>query len=132
MCLIKHPAIKIRDSVATLEDLQKLDIRIGRIVSVEDVEKARKPIYKFTIDFGAEIGMRTILAGVKNFYTPDQLLNRQIACIVNLEPKVIAGIESQGMILAADDLGGDGMTMGVNGITILVPDKEVQSGSKVR
>jgi len=108
--------------VASIDDFQKLDLRIGRVVSVEDVEKARKPIYKLTIEFGDEIGTRIILAGIKNLYEKEALLNRQIVCIVNLDPKRIAGIESQGMILAAGE---------EDRISLLVPDKEMDNGSKI-
>jgi export-related chaperone CsaA len=108
--------------VAGIDDFAKLDIRIGSITGVEDVEKARKPLYKLTIDFGSEIGVRTILAGIKDFYGKDALMGRQIACIVNLDPKTIAGIESQGMILAADD---------ENGLALMVPSKELSNGSRV-
>lgn len=108
--------------MANIDDFSKLDIRVGRITNVEDVEKARKPIYKLTIDFGAEIGTRTILAGIKNFYPKEELMNRQIACLVNLDPKNVAGIESQGMILAADD---------ENGLALMVPSRELANGSRV-
>lgn len=109
--------------MASLEDFQKLDLRVGKIANVEDVENARKPIYKLTIDFGAEIGVRTILAGIKGFYEKDALMNKQIVCIVNLEPKTIAGIESQGMILAGED---------ESRIAFLTPEKELANGSKIR
>ncbi len=108
--------------MASIEDFLKLDLRIGRITSVEDVEKARKPIYKLTIDFGAEIGIRTIAAGIKGFYAKEALLGRQLACIVNLDPKVIAGVESQGMILAAD---------GEGEVVLLVPEKELPNGGRI-
>lgn len=98
------------------------DIRIGRILSVEDHEKARKPMYKLALDFGSEIGIRTIVAGVKSDYSKEELVGKKIACIVNLDPKMIAGVESQGMLLAAGDTGS---------IAILVPDKEVEEGSRV-
>lgn len=109
--------------MATIEDFAKLDIRIGRIKDVEDIEKARKPLYKLEIDFGAEIGVRTIVAGIKEFYSKEQLLNRQVACIVNFDPKPIAGVESNGMILAAED---------GTGIAFLAPERELAEGSKVR
>lgn len=108
--------------MASIDDFSKLDIRVGRITNVEDVEKARKPVYKLTIDFGAEIGMRTILAGIKSFYSKEELAGKQIACIVNLDPKNIAGVESQGMILAADD---------ESGLALMVPSKELANGSRV-
>jgi export-related chaperone CsaA len=108
--------------VVSIEDFSKLDLRVGRVMNVEDIEKARRPVYKLTIDFGAEVGMRTIVAGIKDVYPKEGLINRQIVCIVNLDPKTVAGVESQGMILAAED---------ENGIAILVPEKELANGSKI-
>ncbi len=105
-----------------IDTFSALDIRVGKIVAVDEHEKARKPMYKLTIDFGAEIGIRTIVGGVKSDYTKEELLGKKIACIVNLDPKTIAGIESQGMLLAAGDTGS---------IAILVPDKDIEQGAKV-
>ena len=109
--------------MAKIEDFAKLEFRVGRILMVEDVEKARKPIYKFLVDMGPEIGMRIILAGIKSHYSKEQLLNKEVICITNLEPKTIAGVESNGMVLAAED---------ENGIALLTPDKELKEGSAVR
>jgi methionyl-tRNA synthetase len=108
--------------MATVEDFAKLDIRIGRVVNVEDHPTARKPMYKLTVEFGPELGTRTIIAGIKGRYAVDELLNRKFAFIVNLDPKNVAGIESQGMLLAAGDL---------ENVSILVPDREIEEGSKV-
>ena len=105
-----------------IEAFSAFDIRIGRILSVEDHEKARKPMYKLTIDFGSEIGIRTIVAGIKSDYSKEELIDKKIACIVNLDPKIIAGVELQGMLLAAGETGS---------IAILVPDKSAEEGSKV-
>lgn len=98
-----------------------LDMRIGRIIGVEDHEQARKPMYKLTVYLGEEIGNRNVVAGIKSKYTKEELINKKIACIVNLDPKVIAGVESQGMILAA----------GEEEISILVPDRDIPEGSRI-
>ncbi len=98
------------------------DIRVGRIMSVEEHPTARKPMYKLTLDFGAQIGIRTIVAGIKSDYAAGELLNKKIVAIVNLDPKMIAGIESQGMILAAGEIGS---------VAILVPDKDIEEGAKI-
>ena len=108
--------------MVSIETFLALDIRIGRIVAVEDHEKARKPMYKLTVDLGSEIGIRTIVAGIKAHYPKEELMNKRIACIVNLDPKVIAGIESQGMLLAAGE---------EERIAVLVPDKDMPEGSKI-
>ena len=101
-----------------------LDIRIGRVTDVQDHDKAKKPMYKLTVDFGKEIGVRQIVAGIKPYYTREELLGRKIACIVNLDYKMIAGEESQGMLLAAGE-GGDGA------VALLVPVRDIQEGSRV-
>ncbi len=105
-----------------IEIFSSLDIRIGKIMSAEEHEKARKPMYKLVVDFGPEIGIRTIVAGIKSDYTKEELVNKKVACIVNLEPKMIAGVESQGMVLAAGENGG---------ISIIVPDRDIEEGAKI-
>lgn len=108
--------------MATIDDFARLELRVGRITNVEDVEGARKPLYKLTIDFGPEVGLRTVVAGIKDRYSREELLGRQIACVVNLDPKSIAGIASQGMVLAAEDEGS---------LSLLGPDKELVDGSRI-
>jgi tRNA-binding protein len=109
--------------MASIDDFLKLDIRVGRVTYVGSVEKARKPVYKLTVDFGTEIGSRTIVAGIKEHYAAEELVGKEVACIVNLEPKSVAGVLSEGMVLAAEDQ---------NSVALLVPFKEVEAGSKVR
>ena len=110
--------------MVSFEEFARLDIRVGRVMGVEDHEQARKPMYKLTVDFGAEIGQRIIVAGIKPWYSKEELLNRKTVCIINLDPKTIAGVESQAMVLAADD--------GADNVTLLTVDKEIKEGSKVR
>ena len=108
-----------------LGDFGSVDLRIGRVVDVKVHEGARKPMYVLSVDFGKEIGTRTIVAGIRDFYGPEELLNKKIVCLVNLEPKTIAGVPSCGMVLAADS-GGK--------VSLLVPDRssETEEGSRVR
>lgn len=108
--------------MATIEEFSRLEIRIGRVVLVENIEKARKPMYKLTLDFGAETGKKVIVAGIGSFYSKEELEGKQIACIVNLEPKTVAGVVSEGMILAADD---------GEGVAVLIPEKEMKEGSRI-
>ncbi|MHB1829901.1 MAG: tRNA-binding protein [Candidatus Micrarchaeaceae archaeon] len=105
-----------------IEAFSEVDIRIGKIVAVVSHEKARKPMYRLTVDFGADIGKRNIIAGIKGYYLEADLINKKVACVVNLNPKVIAGVESEGMILAA----GEG-----EAVALLVPDKDITEGSRV-
>jgi len=80
-------------------DWQKLDLRIGEIIKAEDIEGADK-LYKLTVDIGKDEPM-TLCAGIKEFYSKEDLIGKKIVVFVNLEPKTLRGIESQGMILAA-------------------------------
>jgi methionine--tRNA ligase beta chain len=109
--------------MASIDDLKALGLRVGVIEGVEVHEGARKPMYKLTVDLGQEIGKRTIVAGIGDIYTKEQLLGKRVVCVANLEPKMIAGVESQGMLLAADD---------GSLISLLTPDKEMPAGSTVR
>jgi methionine--tRNA ligase beta chain len=102
------------------EDFQKIDLRIGKILKAEKVEKSEK-LLKLVVDLGDE--KRQLVAGIGKVYEPDDLLGKEIVVVANLEPKKLMGIESQGMLLAAD----------VNGEPIiLIPEKEVPLGTKVR
>lgn len=80
------------------EDFSKLDIRVGTIMSAEAVEKSEKLI-KLEINFGA-LGKRQILTGMKKWYEPEHFVNKQALFIVNLEPRRMMGLESQGMLLS--------------------------------
>lgn len=102
------------------EEFKKLDLRVGKIIEVEDVAGADK-IYLITVDLGDE--KRKIVAGIKPWYNKEELIGKNIVIIVNLEPKVIRGIESKGMLLA---------TLFDNKLSILTTDREdVPAGSKI-
>lgn len=109
--------------MVTIDEFSAIDMRVGMIVEVEEHAAARKPMYKLLVDFGSEIGKRTIVAGIRALYSREELLNRKVVCAVNLEPKSIAGIESHGMLLAAGD---------ESSISILVPYRDVEIGSRIR
>ena len=101
-------------------EFQNLDMRIGKIVSVEDIPNSRN-LYKIRVDFGEE--ERIAVAGLKNHYSPNELLDKKFAFILNLERRKVMGIESECMIFAAVDEGN---------ISLLRADKEVMEGSKIR
>lgn len=102
------------------EDFKKLDIRIGKIISAEKVENTDK-LLKLKISFGKE--KRQIIAGIAESYSPEEIIGKQIPVIINLEPRILKGLESQGMILAADSEGKP---------VLLHPNKKVPDGSVVR
>lgn len=106
----------------TFKEFQKIDIRIGKIVEVENAE-TRKPMFKMKIDFG-ELGVKQTVAGIKGFYTKEELLNKKIAAVVNLEPKMMGNALSECMVLAAV-LGDD------EKVILLEPDKDIEIGAKV-
>lgn len=110
----------------TYDDFAKLDIRLGTVVAAELIPETDKLI-KCTIDFGdsAEggLGVRTIVSGIALFRTPESLVGKQLPYIVNLEPRMLRGVESQGMLLAAN--------AGEN-FALLIPDIELPRGTKVR
>jgi len=104
-------------------DFEKLDIRIGKITKVEAHPNADK-LYVLTVDFGDE-GTRTIVAGLKNYCETSHLENKLATFVINLEPRTLRGIESQGMILAAIS---EDKTIGC----IITPDsKEIKEGNSV-
>ncbi len=102
------------------DDFAKIDFRVGKVTLVEDIPGKDK-LYKLEVDLG-ELGKRTLFAGLKLLYTKEELQDHYVVVIVNLEPKRMGNIESQGMLLAAES---DGV------VAVLVPDKEIKLGSKV-
>ena len=101
-------------------DFQKIELRIGKVENVEEVEGLDK-LYKLTVDLG-EREKRTLLVGLKESHQPYELLGKLIVVIANLEPREIGGVRSEGMLLAA--------ISGEKPI-ILIPEEEVKPGSKV-
>ncbi|MEK9134791.1 MAG: methionine--tRNA ligase subunit beta [Patescibacteria group bacterium] len=106
--------------MVTFEEFQKLDIRIGKVLSAEKIEGSNKLI-KLEIDLGEE--KRQVITGMAEFYEPDYFLNKNLVILANLEPRKFMGIESQGMILAADVAGQP---------ILLIPEKETPPGSIIK
>ena len=105
----------------SFEDFEKLDIRVGTIKNCEKVKKANK-LLKFTIDDGTGTD-RTIVSGIAKFYNPEELIGKQVCFIANFAPRKLMGIESQGMILSAENHDGS--------LSVTRIDREVKSGSQV-
>lgn len=106
-------------------DWQKLDLKVGEILEIEDIEGADK-LYKLKIDLGT--GERTLVAGIKEFYTKEELKNKKCIVFTNLEPKTLRGVQSKGMILAAVSYDNKGNEEKVK---LLQPDSDIEIGSKV-
>lgn len=106
-----------------ISDFYGFDIRVGKVLEVGEIQGARKPLYALTVDLG-ELGIKSIAAGIKDFYTPEQLLGKSVVVIANLEPKNIANFISEGMVLAAESSEGK--------VVLLKPDDDLPPGSKIR
>jgi methionyl-tRNA synthetase len=104
----------------TFDHFKTMDLRVAEIKSCEDIEGADK-IYKLTVDLGEE---RIIVAGIKQFYSKEELIGKKVVVVANLEPKTLRGVTSHGMLLAAS-------TNDKSSLTIITVDKDIPNGSKV-
>lgn len=104
------------------ETFTKVELRTGKIIEVTDHDNADK-LYVVKIDDGSEVG-RTICAGIKEYYSPEQMVGKSIVFVANLKPRKLRGILSEGMMLAADN--------GKGGVTLVTLDGEIEPGSEVR
>lgn len=107
----------------TYNDFEKVDIRVGKILSVEDFPKARKKAYKLLIDFGREIGLKRSSAQIVDRYSKEDLINRLILAVVNFPPKQIADFISEVLVLGVEDKEGY--------VSLLCVDTQVEIGKKV-
>lgn len=108
------------------DDFTKVELQIGKIVEAEKINGSEK-LLKLKVDLGetnpeGEKTLRQILAGIGKTYTPESLISKEALFITNLEPRMIMGLESQGMILAASD---------ETGPVIMTPDREVRAGANL-
>jgi tRNA-binding protein len=107
----------------TYGDFEKVDIRIGTIRAAQPLEGARKPAIRLEVDFGPEIGVRKSSAQLTVHYTPEALVGRQVAAVVNFPPRQIGKFMSEVLTLGFPD--GDGA------VVLVVPDKPVPDGGKL-
>jgi tRNA-binding protein len=108
--------------MATIEDFERIDLRVGRIVDVQDLAGARSPAYRLSIDCG-EAGTFQSSARLTKLYTREDLLNRLVICVVNLPPRLIAGFRSEVLVLGVPDDAG--------GVVLLQPERDVVPGVRV-
>lgn len=106
----------------TIEDFDRVEMRVGRIVQVEDFPKARKPSYRLLIDFGP-FGTRRSSAALRPFYAKEDLLNRQVVAVTNFPARRIADFDSEVLVLGAIEPGGR--------IVLLRPEAEAELGTRI-
>jgi methionyl-tRNA synthetase len=102
----------------SFDDFMKVQLRVGEIIACEAVPKSSK-LLKETVKFGDEV--RTIVSGIAKHYKPEEMVGKKVVFVTNLAPRKICGIESQGMIMAAEDADGN--------FSLIVPEKDVASGT---
>ncbi len=103
-----------------IEDLAKVEIRVGTIIEINEVEGSEK-LLKLKVDFG-EVGIRQVLSGIKKFFSTEELLNKQFIFVTNLEPRKMMGMESEAMILAT----------GEAELVLFSPTKKIENGLRLR
>ncbi len=109
-------------TMVEFNDWMNLDLRVAEIKGAEDIEGADK-LFKISLDVG-KLGERTVCAGLKEFYSKENLKGKKVIYFSNLKPRVMRGIESQGMLLAAS-------TSDHGKVVLLIPEAEIENGSRV-
>ncbi|MCZ6587240.1 MAG: tRNA-binding protein [Alphaproteobacteria bacterium] len=100
-----------------------MDVRVGTIVDVQEFPEARKPAFKLWVDFGADLGTRKTSAQITKYYTPDVLIGRQVAAVVNFPPKQVGKFMSEVLVLGFPDPDGE--------VILVVPDQVVTNGGRL-
>ena len=110
-------------AMISFDDFLKVDIRVGTIVSAEPFPQARKPAYKLTIDFGPDLGVKKSSAQITQHYTPETLVGRQVAAVVNFPPRQIGPFMSQVLTLGFPDAAGE--------VVLISPSHTIPDGGKL-
>ena len=119
----ESPTPVVASDEIDIETFAKIKFRIATVEKVDPIPKAKK-LYQIQVDVG-ELGKRQIVSGIAPYYTPEELIGRQIVIVANLKPAKLMGVESQGMLMAASTES-DGV------LALLTPDKPIATGARVR
>jgi methionyl-tRNA synthetase len=115
------------EGIVEFNEWQKIELRVAQIKKAEDIPGADK-LYKLTLDVGKEIGERIICSGIKEFYSKEELVGKKIALFLNLKPRTMRGILSEGMLLA-------GVTYDKQGnekeVVLICPEKDIENGCRI-
>ncbi len=109
--------------MATIDDFLTIDMRVGRVIDAQPFPEARKPAYKLTIDFGAELGTKRTSAQITHHYTPETLLGKLVVAVVNFPPRQVGKFMSEVLVLGLPDEHGH--------IVLLQPQQDVPVGGRV-
>ena len=112
-----------RPGEITIDDFQRVDVRVGRIISAEPLAGARKPAYALRIDFGPELGVRQSSAQITVHYTAEDLPGRLVLAVVNFPPRRIAGFKSEVLTLGVSDAQGN--------VVLIAPERDVPLGARL-
>ena len=112
-----------RPGVISVEDFQKVDVRVGRVLAAELLAGARQPAYKLRIDFGPEVGVKQSSAQITIHYRPEELVGRLVLGVVNFPPRRIAGYRSEALTLGVADANGD--------VVLIQPERDVPLGMRL-
>ena len=110
-------------AMISFDDFLKIDIRVGTILTAEPFPQARKPAYKLTIDFGPDLGVKKSSAQITQHYTPETLVGRQVAAVVNFPPRQIGPFMSQVLTLGFPDAAGE--------VVLISPSHTIPDGGKL-
>lgn len=109
----------------TIDDFEKVDIRLGKVINVEDFPEAKKPAYKLTIDFGAEVGIKKSSVQLVGTYKKEELIGMLVCCVINFPPRQVGPFMSEVLTLGFKNTGGVGYVL-------ITPSKNtVQIGDKL-